>query len=232
MLKRHFLTTFALAALVLSAGSAWSEDAAPLKTDKERLSYSIGASIGRNLSKDATDVDLNVLIEGLKASLAGQKLKMTEKEIRLLMSDYEKQLRKQTNEKRQKAQIENREKGETFLTEFKKKPGVQETPGGVLYQVVKAGDGRKPIETDTVQVNYRGSLINGTEFDATEPGHPAELKVMALISGWKQALTMMNAGAKWHIVIPSHLAYGERGAGSDIGPNEALVFDVELVGIK
>ena len=131
-----------------------------------------------------------------------------------------------------KRQIENREKGDAYLTEFQKQAGVQVSPGGVLYRVDKAGDGRKPIETDTVQVNYRGTLINGTEFDATEPGHPAELKVMALISGWKQALTMMNVGSRWHLVIPSHLAYGERGVGSDIGPNEALVFDVELVGIK
>jgi FKBP-type peptidyl-prolyl cis-trans isomerase FklB len=229
MFKRHL---FALATLSLLAGIAHGGDAIALKTDKEKLSYAIGASIGKNLTKDSTDVDLEVLIAALKESAAGHKLQLSDKEIRLVMNDYEKQLRKQGNLKRQKAQIENREKGEAFLADFKKQSGVQTTPGGVLYQVVKAGAGAKPIETDTVQVNYRGTLINGTEFDATESGHPAELKITALISGWKQALTMMSVGAKWHLVIPAQLAYGERGVGTDIGPNEVLVFDVELVGIK
>lgn len=229
MFKRHLLV---LATLSLLAGVAWGEDAVTLKTDKDRLSYAIGASIGKNLTKEASDVDLAVLIAALKDSIAGKKLQLSDKDIRVVMNDYEKELRKQTNQRRQKAQVENREKGDAFLDAFKKQAGVQVSPGGVLYRVDKAGNGAKPIETDTVQVSYRGTLINGTEFDATEPGHPAELKVAALISGWKQALTMMNVGAKWHLVIPSHLAYGERGVGSDIGPNEVLVFDVELVGIK
>jgi FKBP-type peptidyl-prolyl cis-trans isomerase FklB len=232
MLQRHFLTTFALIVLALPAGRAWSEDAVALKTDKEKLSYAIGASIGKNLAKDTTEVDLDVLVAALKQSIAGGKLQLPDKEIRLLMNDYEKALRKQANLRRQKAQVENRERGEAFLAAFRQQPGVQVSPGGVLYRVDKAGEGARPIETDTVVVNYRGSLINGTEFDATETGHPAELTVTALISGWKQALTMMNVGGKWHLVIPSHLAYGERGVGSDIGPNEVLVFDVELVGIK
>jgi|SRR5450631_3210621 len=232
MLKRNFLTTVVLTALTLFAASAWSEDTVPFKSDKGKLSYAIGASIGKNLNKDTTDVDLDVLIDGLKASLAGRKLRLSDKEIRLLMSDYEKQLRKQAGERRQKAINDNLHKGEAYLAEFGRQPGVQTAPGGVLYQVIREGSGRKPIETDTVQVNYRGSLIDGTEFDATEPGHPAELKVMSLISGWKQALTMMNTGSKWHLVIPSHLAYGERGVGSDIGPNEVLIFDVELVDIR
>jgi FKBP-type peptidyl-prolyl cis-trans isomerase FklB len=105
-------------------------------------------------------------------------------------------------------------------------------PSGVLYKVIKEGDGRKPQETDTVEVNYRGALINGTEFDAVEPGHPASLKVSQLIPGWKQALNVMPVGSKWQVVIPSQLAYGERGVGNDIGPNEVLVFDLELLAIK
>jgi FKBP-type peptidyl-prolyl cis-trans isomerase FklB len=102
----------------------------------------------------------------------------------------------------------------------------------VLYKVIQEGSGRKPLESDMVEVNYRGSLIDGTQFDATEPGHPANLKVSALINGWKQALSMMSVGSKWHIVVPAQLAYGERGVGSDIGPNEVLVFELELVAIK
>ncbi len=128
--------------------------------------------------------------------------------------------------------VTTRKKAMLILEEYKAQKGVLALPSGVLYKVIKEGDGKKPLESDMVEVNYRGTLINGKEFDATEPGHPANLKVSALIAGWKQALSMMPVGSKWHIVIPSALAYGERGVGNDIGPNEVLVFDVELVAIK
>jgi FKBP-type peptidyl-prolyl cis-trans isomerase FklB len=229
MVNRKILV---LCSLTLLAGSAWCADPITLKSDKDKLSYSIGASIGKNFSKDSTDVDIGLLLEGLKSSLAGEKLLLSDKEIRQVMNDYETALRKQAKLRQQVAIVENRKKGEAYMAEFKKQPGVRVSPGGVLYQVVKEGSGRKALESDVVEVNYRGSLIDGKEFDATEPGHPAGLKVMALISGWKQALTMMNVGAKWHLVIPAELGYGERGVGQDIGPNEVLVFDVELVGIK
>lgn len=215
--------------VVLGARAA---DGPVLKTDKDRLSYSIGASVGHNLQKEGTDVDLPLLIEGLKSAFAGKTLPLSDKEIRVIMSDYERDLRKQAAVRRAKALTENRARGEAYLTEFRKQPDVRESPGGILYQVVRAGSERRPAETDTVRVYYRGTLVDGTEFDATEAGKPAELKVSALISGWKQALTMMGVGAKWRIAIPSHLAYGERGVGSDIGPNEVLLFDVELVDIK
>jgi FKBP-type peptidyl-prolyl cis-trans isomerase FklB len=123
-------------------------------------------------------------------------------------------------------------KGDAYLVDYKKQNGVQVSPGGILYKVLKEGSGRKPAESDMVEVNYRGALINGKEFDATEPGKPATLKVAALIPGWKQALSMMPVGSKWQIVIPPSLGYGERGVGNDIGPNEVLVFDLELVAIK
>ena len=230
MLKRKFLTLCTMSLLVCSA---WGADSNPLGSDKGKLSYSIGASIGKNLSKDGTEVDVDVLIGALKDSLAGKKLLLSEKELRQIMSEYETSLRKQLGIRRAKAANDNREKGDAFLTEFKKQPGVKVSPGGVLYQVIKEGSGdRKPSDPDTVQVNYRGTLIDGTQFDATEPGKPAELKVASVINGWKQALSMMNVGAKWHLVIPAELAYGERGVGADIGPNSVLVFDVELVGIK
>lgn len=229
MIKRKLLL---LSTLTLFAGTAWCADAVSLKTPRDRLSYSIGASIGHNLGRDAADVDLAIMVEAIKASIAGQKLQMSDKEIRQVMNDYETELRKQATLRHQKAITENKDRGEAYIAEFRKQPGTLVSPGGVLYQVVKEGSGRKPLESDMVEVNYRGSLINGNEFDATEPGHPASLKVSALISGWKQALSMMPVGAKWHIVIPSQLAYGERGVGADIGPNEVLVFDLELLGIK
>jgi FKBP-type peptidyl-prolyl cis-trans isomerase FklB len=221
-----------LGALTLVTSQAFAAHALVLKTDKDKLSYSIGASIGRNFKSDTTDVDLDVLIAGLRASMSGGKLLLADKDIRQIMNDYQVQLRQQATAKRQKAVVENKQKGEAFLADYHKQAGVLASPGGVLYKTFKAGGGNKPLESDTVEVNYRGTLANGTEFDATEPGHPANLKVSALIPGWKQALTMMPVGSKWQIVIPAQLGYGERGVGNDIGPNEVLVFDLELVAIK
>jgi FKBP-type peptidyl-prolyl cis-trans isomerase len=148
------------------------------------------------------------------------------------MSDYQVQMRQRATVKRQQATVDNRKRGEAYLAQYRMQPGVLALPSGVLYRSIKAGNGAKPLETDTVEVAYRGALTNGTEFDATEPGRPASLKVSSLIAGWKQALGMMPTGSKWQVVIPSELAYGERGVGSDIGPNEVLVFDVELLAIK
>lgn len=221
-----------LCGLAFVAGQALAADASVLKTDKDKLSYSIGASVGKNLKNESPDIDVNLLIEGMKAALAGDKVLLSEKEIRQVMSDYQTQMRQRLTAKRQLAVLDNKKTGDAYLADFKAKKGVLSLPSGVLYQVIKEGTGKKPMESDMVEVNYRGTLINGTEFDATEPGHPANLKVSSLINGWKQALSMMATGSKWHIVIPAALAYGERGVGNDIGPNEVLVFDVELLAIK
>ena len=221
-----------LCCLVAVSSPAWSAEPGPLKTDKEKLSYSIGASIGRNLKSESADIDLNVLVEGIKATLAGEKTRLTDKEIRQVMNDYQTQMRQRSTLKRQQASGENKKRSEAFLAEYKAQKGVAALPGGVLYKVVKEGTGKKPLESDMVEVNYRGTLSNGTEFDATEPGRPANLKISTLIAGWKQALSMMPTGSKWEIVIPSQLGYGERGVGNDIGPNEVLVFDLELLAIK
>ncbi len=221
-----------LAALVIATTQAWAGDATLIKTDKDRLSYSIGASIGKNLKNESAEIDLNVMIEGIKASLAGDKGLLSEKEIREVMNDYQTQMRKRAAAKKQLAQGDNKKKGDAYLAQYKAQKGVLELPNGVLYKIIKEGTGKKPMESDMVEVNYRGTLINGTEFDATEPGRPANLKIPSLIAGWKQALTMMPTGSKWQIVIPSALAYGERGVGADIGPNEVLVFDLELIAIK
>jgi len=226
------LKLIAVCGMLLTSGFAWSAEKAALKTDKEKLSYSIGASIGKNLKAEKTDVDLNLLIKGLKSSLAGENILLSEQEIRQVMGDYQRELRQRAMLGRQQAAGENRKKGDAYLAEYKTQKGVSALPSGILYKVVKEGDGKKPSESDTVEVNYRGALISGKEFDATKPGEPANLKVASLIAGWKQALSVMPAGSKWQIVIPSELAYGERGVGGDIGPNEVLVFDVELLAIK
>ncbi len=217
---------------VFAASQAWSEEATEVKSEKDKLSYSIGASIGKNLKKEATDVDLNMMIKGIKNGLAGERLAIPEKEVRMILGTYQSELRKKTMVSKQQAILENKKKGDAFLAENKSKKDVKVLESGVQYKVLKEGNGKKPTEADTVVVHYRGTLIDGSEFDSTEPSHPATLKVTSLIPGWKQALTQMPVGSKWQLVIPSHLAYGERGVGSDIGPNEVLVFDVELLSIN
>jgi FKBP-type peptidyl-prolyl cis-trans isomerase FklB len=229
MLKKNW---FFVCGLVLITGQVFAEDSVVIKTDKDKLSYSIGAAIGKNFKNEGTEVDVGLLVEGLKNSLAGDKLLVPEKDMRQLMNDYQTQLRQKMAAKRQQAVLDNKKKGEAYVADYKSQPGVVASPSGVLYKIIKEGTGRKPAESDIVEVNYRGALTNGTEFDATEPGKPAKLKVSALIPGWKQALSMMPVGSSWHIVIPAVLAYGERGVGNDIGPNEVLVFDLELLAIK
>lgn len=212
--------------------SATTSDNTEIKTDKDKLSYAIGASIGKNLKKEGTDVDINLLIKGIKTGLAGERLAMPEKEVRILLGTYQSELRKKMMVTKQEAIVANKKKGDAFLAENKTKKGVKVLESGVQYKVLKEGKGKKPTEADTVVVHYRGTLTDGSEFDATEPAHPATLKVSSLIAGWKQALSQMPVGSKWQIVIPSQLGYGERGVGSDIGPNEVLVFEVELLSIS
>lgn len=221
-----------LCSVVVASSQARSEEATDFKTDKDRLSYGIGVSVAKNFKKQGTDVDLDIFIKGLKSALAGEKLLMSEKELHKVMNKYQGEVRQSAMLTKRLALEDNKKKGEAFLAENKAKDGVIALPSGVQYKILKAGNGKNPIDSDVVQVYYRNTLLDGTEFDATEPGKPVDLKVSSLIAGWKEALKLMPAGSKWQIFIPSQLAYGERGVGSDIGPNEMLVFDVELLAVK
>ncbi len=221
-----------LVSIVLATSQAWAEDKLELKTDADKLSYSIGVSVGKNFKRDGTTVDLDLMIKGFKAGLAGDKTVISDREVQQIMGSYQMELRKQAMARNQVAIQENKKKGDAYLAENKAKKGVVTADNGLQYKIIKKGSGKKPLESDLVEVNYRGTLIDGKEFDATQEGKPATLKVSALIPGWKQALTMMPTGSKWQLVVPSQLAYGERGVGNDIGPNEVLVFELELVGIK
>ena len=221
-----------LVSIVLATSQAWAEDKLELKTDADKLSYSICVSVGKNFKRDGTTVDLDLMIKGFKAGLAGDKTVISDREVQQIMGSYQMELRKQAMARNQVAIQENKKKGDAYLAENKAKKGVVTADNGLQYKIIKKGSGKKPLESDLVEVNYRGTLIDGKEFDATQEGKPATLKVSALIPGWKQALTMMPTGSKWQLVVPSQLAYGERGVGNDIGPNEVLVFELELVGIK
>ncbi|WP_035382623.1 FKBP-type peptidyl-prolyl cis-trans isomerase [Ferriphaselus sp. R-1] len=202
------------------------------KTQQEMLSYGIGVSVARNLKKQGSDMDMDLLVRGLKDGMSGKPLLIPEKDLRKLMNAYQSEVRQRMQKDRRVAQEENRKREEAFLEKNKAEKDVVALPSGLQYRILKAGTGRKPTEADLIECNYRGTLLDGTEFDATEAGHPATLKLSALITGWKEALKLMPEGSRWQIFIPAKLAYGERGVGTEIGPNETLQFDVELLAIK
>lgn len=199
---------------------------------KDKLGYAVGVDMARNFRRNEIDVDLEQVIKGLRDAMAGDKLQMPEREVRKTMNQFQNDLRVRMVATRKEQSACALARGEKFLADNKAKPNVQALPSGVQYQVQKAGSGPRPVDTDTVVVNYRGTSLDGLEIDSTDAGAPASFKVTQVVEGWKQALRQMPVGSKWTVWIPGPLAYGDRGVGSAIGPNETLVFDVELVAIK
>src|SRR6476469_3884300 len=204
------------------------EKSPQLKDTKDKVSYSIGMQIGFNLGRQKVDINPDILAAGIKHAHTG-KPQLTTDQVKDIMTQNEKDMeakQKQLGEK-------NKTEGTKFLEDNKKKPGVKTTASGLQYKVEKEGTGPQPKATDMVTVNYRGTLIDGTEFDSSyKRGHPATFPVNGVIKGWTEALQLMKPGAKYQLFIPSTLAYGERGAGQTIGPNATLIFDVELLSAK
>jgi FKBP-type peptidyl-prolyl cis-trans isomerase len=204
-----------------------------LKTKKDKASYAIGVSIGKSLQRDEVNVDPAIILRGMKDALAGGKLLMTDDEAKAALTELQQMARAKQEAKAKVAGQENQKEGEAFLSANKSKPGIVTLPDGLQYKIVKQGDGPKPTAADTVECNYRGTLINGKEFDSSyKRGQTATFPVGGVIKGWTEILQMMPVGSKYQVFIPSELAYGPRGAGADIGPNATLVFDIELVSIK
>jgi FKBP-type peptidyl-prolyl cis-trans isomerase len=208
-----------------------AQEPTDLKTEKDKVSYGIGVSVAKNFQQQGVDVDLNLVIKGMKDQLGGKKLLMSDDELRKTMIAYQQELRGKQMQQRKAAAVDNKKEGEAFLAENQKKEGVVTTPSGLEYKILKAGEGKKPTADDTVEVNYRGTFINGTEFDSSG-GQPKAFKLTGVIPGWREALQLMPVGSKWQLVVPPQLAYGERGMGQVIMPNTVLIFEVELVGIK
>jgi FKBP-type peptidyl-prolyl cis-trans isomerase FklB len=202
-----------------------------LQTEKDKFSYALGMNIGTNLHRQAVSVDPDILMRGLKDSLAGGQTLLTEEEARAAIMQVQGEVRKQQQEKLQAQGEANKKEGEAFLAANKTKEGVVTLPDGLQYKILQAGTGPKPTTGESVTVNYRGTLVNGTEFDSSyKRGLPATFPVTGVIKGWTEALQLMPVGSKWQLFIPADLAYGERGPG-DIGPNSTLIFEVELLKI-
>jgi FKBP-type peptidyl-prolyl cis-trans isomerase FklB len=219
--------------LGMVAGVAHAQSKPSLKTDQEKVSYSIGLDIGTNFKRQSVELDSKALAAGITDGLSGAKPAMAEDEVRKVLADFRQKMQARVAALAQQSAEENKKKGDTFLAENKKQKGVVTLPSGLQYKVLKEAKGAKPKAADTVSVHYRGTLIDGTEFDSSiKRGQPAEFPVGQVIKGWTEALQLMPVGSKWQLFIPSDLAYGPQGAGNLIGPNSALVFEVELLDIK
>ena len=234
---KHFIIalTSVLTALPLFGQDKSPESKTELKTDIDKVSYSFGLQVGFNftrqneaLKKQNVQINTDAMMAGVKDAIAG-KPQLTTDQVRQTLAAFEKDMTQKVQATAQK----NTSDGEKFLAENKKKEGVKTTASGLQYKVIKEGSGPQPKETDTVTVNYRGTLIDGTEFDSSyKRGQAATFPVNGVIKGWTEALQLMKVGSKYQLFIPPNLAYAERQMGPDIGPNSTLTFEVELVGIQ
>jgi FKBP-type peptidyl-prolyl cis-trans isomerase len=223
----HWLTL--LGVLLLTAHC--TQEPTDLKTEKDKVNYGIGVSVGRNFKQQNMDVDVDLVVKGMKDELGGKKLLMSDDDLRKTMQAYQGELRRKQRQDRVKAGMANRQEGLAFLEENKTKEGVKILPSGLQYKILKAGEGQKPTAEDLVVVRYRGTFIDGKEFDSSGSATRV-IKLSQTIPGWQEALQLMPMGSKWQLVIPSRLAYGERGSGQAIMPDATLIFEVELVGIN
>jgi FKBP-type peptidyl-prolyl cis-trans isomerase len=204
-----------------------------LKDQKDKISYSIGLDIGTTLKRQVIEVNEELLNTGIQDGLSGKKPLLSEDQVKETMALFQKEMLAKQAEAKKAAAAKNSAEATKFLAENKTKEGVKTTASGLQYKVLKEGSGPTPKPTDTVKVNYRGTVLDGTEFDSSyKRGEPASFPVNRVIKGWTEALQLMKVGSKYQLFIPADLAYGGRGAGSDIGPNAMLIFDVELLGIN
>jgi FKBP-type peptidyl-prolyl cis-trans isomerase len=224
--KMRFQAVAALAVGLLACQDKGSQEIV-LTDQKAKISYAIGLSIGNNFKQESIEVDHTVLMRGIQDAMSGAKALLTDEECNQVMMQFQQENANRRADK-------NMKDGQSFLAENKTKEGVFTLPSGLQYKVIKAGTGKTPTATDTVTTHYRGTLIDGTEFDSSyKRGKPASFPVNRVIAGWTEALQLMQVGAKWQLFIPSELAYGSHGApGGRIGPNATLIFDIELLGIE
>ncbi len=203
-----------------------------LKTDREKQSYAMGMNLGTGLHRNGITLDPALVARGLKDAQSGAKTAMTEDEARAALGQLQNSVRGKLEEKAKQEGAANRKTGDAFLAANKTKEGVVTLPDGLQYKILTAGNGPKPTASDTVTCNYRGTLINGTEFDSSyKRGQPASFPLGNVIKGWTEALQMMPVGSKWQLFIPPDMAYGDHPPSREIAPGSTLIFEVELLSI-
>jgi FKBP-type peptidyl-prolyl cis-trans isomerase FklB len=218
---------------VLMAGMAYGADNQALKTDKEKTSYAIGAQTGADMRHFGMEVDPDLVARGFRDAYSGRNLLLNDQQMSETLAGVSKIIAAKSPELMKQDAERNKQEGEAFLAQNARKDGVRTLPSGLQYKIIRAGTGRIPKPTDTVVVNYRGTFIDGTEFDSSyRRGQPFVFQVNRMIKGWIEALQIMNVGAKWQLFVPPRLAYGEQGAPPAIGPNATLIYEVELLSIK
>lgn len=216
---------------ILAAGVS-AVQAQDLATDKDKVSYMIGMDVGQNLGQFKDEVDVDVLVRGLRDAMTGSDTQLSQEQAAEVRQQFMQRMQAQAQEQRVQAAQNNRTEGEAFLAENGKKAGVTTTDSGLQYEVISSGDGAKPKATDRVRVHYVGTLLDGTKFDSSiDRGEPAEFPLNGVIPGWTEGLQLMPVGSKYRFYIPSELAYGEQGTPGPIGPNATLTFEVELLEI-
>jgi FKBP-type peptidyl-prolyl cis-trans isomerase len=236
MTLAHRILALALVAGLAAACSKKEEGAGgdtELATDAQKFGYAIGVDIGKSLKPVKDEVDTNALVAGLEETLAGKEPRLKDEEREKVKADITRKLQQKQMEERQSKAKTAKDAGEKFLAENAKKSGVKTTASGLQYEIVQEGSGANPKATDRVTVHYKGTLIDGTEFDSSySRGQPVTFPLGNVIPGWTEGLQLIKTGGKAKLYIPSNLAYGERGAGAKIGPNETLIFEVELISIE
>lgn len=227
------LRRFLWVALAFLPAGVEAQESLQLKTQQDKVSYSIGIDIGGSLKRQSIEINTDAFMKGIQDGLSGSEGLLSQEETRQVLEAFQNEMRAKAEAQARQVGEKNRREGEAFLSENKKKKGVVVLPSGLQYQVIQAGKGASPKSTDTVKTHYRGTLIDGTEFDSSHKrGEPVTFPVDGVIAGWTEALQLMKVGAKWKLYVPAALAYGERGAGPLIGPNATLIFEVELLGIE
>jgi FKBP-type peptidyl-prolyl cis-trans isomerase FklB len=234
-MKRKTGVFLAVAATVflINGCSGKEQTVAKMESLQDKVSYGIGLRIGKDFKSQQVELNPDLLMKGIEDGLAGAEPLLSDEQIRETMVAFQQEMMEREKTRLEEASVKNAEEGKKFLEENAKKEGVVTLPSGLQYKVITEGSGKQPTSEDTVKVHYRGTLVDGTEFDSSySRNEPAEFPVGGVIPGWTEALQLMKEGSKWQLVLPPELAYGERGAGPRIGPNATLVFEVELLEVE